>query len=443
MMTKKTADHFLQESGTVSGLAASGLIGTLPDSARLLQTYLLILVLLAAGSAAGCSQARAYEKPLTPVRAQAAQSLNPSGEEGGGSHYSATIKPGMQLDLSFKSGGYISELLQVRGADGRMRSVQEGDLVKRGTIFARLRETDFATRAQGAEAQVAEAQAMLGTSKAQLAEAESGMRQSQRDFERATSLLESNSITKPEHDAAGTRLEMAQAKVAAAQAQVQVIQAKINSAKTALAVAQTAKSDAALRAPIDCVVLRRTVEQGSLVMAGSPVITLAEAGSVKAVFGVPDLMVQSLAQGKELKLTTEAIPGVEFGGLVTRISAVADPKTRVFDVEVTIPRPPTQLRAGMIASLIVPDSPDFNAVSTPVTAVPLAAIVRSPDNPDGYAVNVVIDEGGKQIARRRAVRLGEAYGNLIGVTEGLQVGEQVIVEGASVVVDGEQIRITH
>src|SRR5262249_19580169 len=160
---------------------------------------------------------------------------------------------------------------------------------------------------------------------------------------------------KPEHDAARTRFEMAQAKVEAARAQTQVIQARISNARAALAEAQLAKNDAVLRAPADCIVLRRTVEEGSLVVAGTPIVTLAEAGVANAVFGVPDLTVQSLQQGAELTLTTEAIPGVEIRGLITRIGAAADSRTRVFEIEVTIARPPSQLRPGMIASLVVPD----------------------------------------------------------------------------------------
>ena len=398
--------------------------------------YTAILFFLAAGVGAGCSRAEAYVKPLTPVRVQAAQTFTPGGE--GGTRYSATIRPASQLDLAFKSGGYVRELLHVRGADGRVRSVQEGDWVKQGTILARLREDDFATKVKGAEAQVAEAQSALQTSKAQQAEAEAALAQARRDLDRTTNLLESDSITRPEHDAARTKFEMAQAKLEAARAHVGIIQARIKGAQAVLSEAQLAKSDTVLRAPADCLVLRRTVEEGSLVSPGTPIITLAEAGSVKAVFGVPDLTVESLPQGKELTLTAEAIPGTEFRGLITRISAAADPKTRIFEVEVTIHRSPSQLRAGMIASLVLPDP---NVSFAPVTVVPLSAIVRSPENPNGYTVTIVSEENGRNIARRRAVKLGDAYGNLIGITEGLQAGEQVVVTGASVLTDGEIVQV--
>jgi multidrug efflux system membrane fusion protein len=71
----------------------------------------------------------------------------------------------------------------------------------------------------------------------------------------------------------------------------------------------------------------------------------------------------------------------------------------------------------------------------------LSAIVRSPEHPDGYTVTVVSEQNGRTIARRRAVRLGDAYGNLIGITEGLRKGEQVVVAGASVLTDGEIVQV--
>lgn len=398
-----------------------------------------ILLLFIAGALAGCGATKAYEKPLTPVRVQTVQTFIPSAAESNGVRYSATIRPASQLDLAFKTGGYVSELRQVRGADGRMRSVQEGDYVTKGTVLARLREEDFAPKVSGAQAQVAEAQSALQTGQAQQAEAEAALRQAQRELERANALIESDSLTRPEHDHARTKFEMAQAKLAAARAHVQVIQAQINHAQAGLSEMQLARRDAVLRAPADGLVLRRAVEAGSLIAPGAPIITLAEATSVKAVFGVPDLTVSSLQLGTELVLNTEAIPGREFRGLITRIAATADPRTRIFEVEVTIPRPPTELRAGMVASLIVPDA---NASATPVIAAPLGAIVRAGDGTESYAVNIIVNENGREVARRRAVKLGEAYGNLIGITEGLQAGEQVIVAGAAAVADGERVRVT-
>jgi multidrug efflux system membrane fusion protein len=77
----------------------------------------------------------------------------------------------------------------------------------------------------------------------------------------------------------------------------------------------------------------------------------------------------------------------------------------------------------------------------PVPVIPLTAVVRSPRNPDGYAVFIVEDQSGKTLARVRDVELGEAYGNKIGVRAGLSPGERVITRGSNLIKDGWQVQI--
>src|SRR5262249_15666049 len=144
--------------------------------------------------------------------------------------------------------------------------------------------------------------------------------------------------------------------------------------------------------------------------------------SVKAAFGVPDLAVGKLKLGSTLTVTTESLPGLEFQGQITSIAPAADAKSRVFEVEVTIPNPRQVLKAGMIASLEVA----VPAPAQPVTVVPISAIVRARDKADQYAVFVVEEQGGHTVARSRVVKLGEALGNTIVVLEGVSKGERVI-----------------
>ncbi len=402
-----------------------------------ISNLLVIGLLIGAGPAAGCRRTDIYQKPLKPVRVHAVENYYPDRSTGSGERYSANIRPAMQIDLAFKNGGYIDQIHQVKGADGRIRSVQEGDWVAKGTVLARLRDADFAAKVKQAESLLSESQSALSASKAQQSEADSALEQAQKDLDRATRLIESRSITKVEFDAARTRHSIAQAKVEAARAQGKVVEAKIAGAQSLLSEARLARQDATLHAPMNSIVLRRTVEPGSLVAPGTPIFVLTDVSSVKAVFGVPDLTVKSIKPGAKLTLTTEAIPGANLIGTITRISPTADPRSRVFEVEVTIPRPPTQLRLGMIASVELPGAKP----SETITVIPLNAIVRPKDNPNAYAVNVVTNEGGKQVAHLRPVKLGEVFGNMIAVSEGIKLGEAVIISGASMIVDGEQVRV--
>lgn len=393
-------------------------------------------LLFAISALMSCSAPQAYQKPLTPVWTQTVEPRQLDGAHGG-ARYSATIKPSSQLDLAFKTGGYLQTIHQTRGADGRMRDAQEGDWVAAGTVLARLRSADFDLKYKQTEAQLAEARSGLQSSQGQLAEAKAVLDQAHRDLARATYLIENRAVTRPEYEAAKSKVEVAQAKFAVAQAQAEVIQARIDGAEISRDETALARQDAVIVAPINCLLLRRTGEVGALIAPGAPVITIAGMNSVTAVFGLPDLAIQTLKLGRSLPLTTEAIPGVEFHGVITRIAPVADPKSRIFEVELTVPIPPTQLRAGMIVSVEVAEEKPKESV----LVVPLTSIVRLKDNRDGYAVYVIEQQGGHSIARLRQVKLGETFGDLIAVAEDLRRGESVITAGATLVKDGEVVRV--
>jgi RND family efflux transporter MFP subunit len=354
---------------------------------------------------AGCRQSAAVAAaPLTPVGVSAIGTH----DVGNRTPYSAGIVPYSQVDLSFKSGGYVESILQVRGADGRLRNIQEGDWVARGTVLARVRESDFV--------------ASVNVAKAQLAQTQAALEQARLDFDRTDALFRTDSVTRPQYDAAKARLDSTTAGV--------------NSAASGLSQAETALTDCSLRAPLDAWVLKRNVEIGSLVGQATLGFSLAETRLVKAVFGVPDLVVGSLKLGAPQVITTAAVTG-QFSGRITAIAPAADPRTRTFSIEVTVSNTRNALRPGMVATLILSAPRE----ETPVPVVPLSAVVRAADNPNAFGVFVVEQRGDQFFARARTVELGVAYGNVIGLERGLKPGDHVIVTGATQVRDGQQVRV--
>ncbi len=103
----------------------------------------------------GAGGANCAEKAPTPVRVEAV-AISPSQM---GQRYSATITPYEQVNMAFKVGGYISQILQIRGVDGRLRNAQQGDSVRRGTELARVRESDYIVKLNQTKSQLAQAQA--------------------------------------------------------------------------------------------------------------------------------------------------------------------------------------------------------------------------------------------------------------------------------------------
>ena len=382
-----------------------------------------------------------------------------------GVRYSANIEPAKQVDLAFKVSGYLDRILQVRGVDGRMRDVQAGDVVSKGTVLARVRQSEYAVKVSQSQSQVAEAksslesshaqyaesQSAIAASKSQLAEADAAFAKAKLDFERAKNLFASQSMNKADYDAAKLQYESAEAKHAAARsqvamyeakehaakAQIETLRAKVGGAEAAVASAVIPLQDTALRAPMDGIVLQRNVESGVLISPGQAGFVLADLSTVKAVFGVPDLILGKLKLGGTLTVTTESLPGAEFQGQITRIAPAADAKSRVFEIEVSIANPRRALKAGMIASLEVAADKAQEAV----TVVPVSAIVRAANGAEQYAVFVVEETGGKTIARSRPVKLGEAFGNTIAVLEGVNIGERVITTGATLTKDGQAVQV--
>jgi multidrug efflux system membrane fusion protein len=346
-------------------------------------------------AALGVPACKEKPPPPTPPLPVTAVAVGTSGQGGGETRYAGSIDADASVALAFRVSGVVDEITQVRGADGRTRNLQDGDPVSRGDTLARLRQDEF---------------------RDQVADADAALRQAQADFERASQLYENRSVSKADYDAAYARYTASRAR----------------QNQSALSL-----RDATLVSPIDGVILKRTVEVGSLSGPSAPAFTVADTRVVKVVFGVPDVIVDRLKPGSRLTILAEALPGVTLEGRITRISPSADPNSRVFEVEAALPNPNGRLKVGMLATLSLGEAAGGGGIF-----VPLAAVVRPADDSAGYAVYVVRDSaGGAPTAQIRRIALGDVSGNLIAVRQGLEVGDRVIVRGATIVADGQTVEV--
>ena len=372
-----------------------------PASAKF-STAMLAAALLAGLTA--CKQQNAAETLPLPVHTALVQPV----AMGNGAKYSASIVPYAQVTLAFQSSGYVDSIRQVKSPSGGMRNIDQGDWVQKGTVLAVVRQQDYLDRVQQAKAQLARSQA--DNDKAKLT------------WDRVSALYASQSATKPDYDSAQTQLASTTASVSGAQAQ--------------LSEANVALAYCSLRAPFNGWIVSRNVDLGTLVGPATNGFTLADTQSVKAVFGVPDISMSRVRLGQHLSIVTDALPQ-PFAGRVSAISPAADPKSRVFSVEVTIPNPHDRLKSGMIASLALEGS----QLPQSVLAIPLSAVIRNPGVANGFAVMIAEGGGDTETARLRAIELGDIYGNMIAAKSGLNSGESVITTGAAIVKNGDKVRI--
>src|ERR1700733_8811298 len=262
---------------------------------------------------AACKDSAIPARSPVPVRTAMVQNI----AIGNSVRYSASIVPYSIVDIAVQSGGYIDHARQVKSASGGMRNIDQGDFVRKGTVLAVVREQSYHDKLQQSNAQLSRAQAEY--EKAKLS------------FDRVWALYGSQSATKPDFDSA--------------QAQLESTTAAVSGGKADVSEATTALAYCSLRAPFDGWIVKRSVDTGSFVGLATNGFTIANTQTVKAVFGLPDTAISRVRLGQSLTITTEAL-SQQFAGRITTISPAADPKSRVFSVEVTIPNPRNQLKSG-------------------------------------------------------------------------------------------------
>jgi RND family efflux transporter MFP subunit len=372
-----------------------------------LHVSILLLSLYVAAISCGCQHPDTQIAP-SPI-AVSVRVVGPA-DDPSSQIYSASLQPDREVAIAFQVTGYVDSIKQVLGADGRMRNIQEGDPVRAGELLASVRADTYMAQVM-----------QLGS---QLTSAEAAEARAARDFQRDSELFAKRVIAGSDYDYATQQFQTAKAQVGQAEAALRQGQITLGYCK--------------LVAPMDGVILDRTIEIGSLVEANKMVFRIADPKEMKAVFGVSDIQIGRFKTAQPETLTSDALPGHPITGKITRIDPQADPTTRVFDVEVTVPNLDGRLRIGMVASL---DAADAMMPGSAAPTLPLAAIVRSPQDLQSFAVYAAEDQNGQTIARLRKVQLGQIVGNEIVVSSGVRSGERVIIRGATMVSDGAEVSV--
>jgi len=243
------------------------------------------------------------------------------------------------------------------------------------------------------------------------------------DYERATRLFASQSLTKADFDGA--------------QAQFDATRSQVKAARALTSEAEVALRDTSVVAPFDGEIVEKAVELGAFVGPGVPVFAVARTDVVKIVIGLPDTALPSVALGEPVDVSVDAYGDRTFQARISRMATAADPRTGNFEVEVAIPNRDHTLKAGMIGSLEL--AARQGATPQASLRVPLSAIVQAGGT--GYGVYVLTGAKGEETARLRPVEIGPVIGTDITVVRGLQNSDEVITSGANLLKDAQRVEI--
>jgi RND family efflux transporter MFP subunit len=269
------------------------------------------------------------------------------------------------------------------GAPGEIETltVDEGDRVAAGQTLATLRKTTV-----GADA----------------GEAALARQTAEQNFERVSRLHASGAASQVDLDNARLALERARERVA-------------------------------IVAPASGVILRRDAERGQMVSAGQPFLWIGEARTGLIVqASVSSSEVTDVAIGDPVEVRVRGRDPLS--GKVARIAAKSAGGTGAFEIEVLIDQP-DGLRSGEVAEVLIRAKSSADKIETSFLVPAIALIDARADQGIVY----VVDAEGR--AKRRAVETGGVTDDGVVILKGLAEGDRVITRGASMVRDGDQVRV--
>ena len=182
-----------------------------------------------------------------------------------------------------------------------------------------------------------------------------------------------------------------------------------------------------IRAPFDGMLGIRQVNVGQMINSGQQVVQLTALDRVYVDFALPQQNLPQLAAGYEARVHADSLPGREFKGKVTAINSMVDNVTRNISLQATLDNSAHELRPGMFVKVdvILPEK-------SKTLVIPGSAVSYAPYGNSVFVIDKKKDpKTGKesQSLRQAFVRIGEARGDFVAVTEGLKAGDVVVSTG--------------
>lgn len=286
--------------------------------------------------------------------------------------------------LAFKSGGVINHIY-----------VQEGQAVKAGQLLATLHLTEVGAYEQ---------QAALGLEKAR------------RDFDRVQNL---------HRDSVATLEQLQNAKTALDLAHQQLNAARFN------------RNFSEIRAVRDGFILRKLMNDGQVVSAGTPVLQTngAAAGKWLLRVGVSDREWAAIRVQDKAEISASSLPDKVFDGQVFRRSEGVDPSTGTFTIDIKVSDVTNgQLASGLFGKAVIHTS--GNSSNAAVWRIPYDALLDG----DGNTGNVFITTDNKT-AHKVPVTLAGMEKDEVIISSGLEQAASLIISGSAYLTDNSPIRI--
>ncbi len=277
-----------------------------------------------------------------------------------------TVNPVTQVQVGSQVSGQVKELY-----------VDFNSEVKKGQIIARIDSDSFNLRVsqaladlEAARATVLSQRANVAALQAEVSRAKVNSGEAERELQRNKGLFEKNFVSAAALDKAQAAFEAAreqhkaaQAQLAAGQAQVTNVEALVRQREAQLSQSKVDLERTTIRAPVDGIVVKKSVEPGQTVAASLQApelfVIAQDLRSMQVDTSVDEAEVGRIREGQQASFTVDSFPGRMFRGRVEQVRRAATVVQNVVTYTAVIgtSNPNLELFPGMTANVrIVTDT---------------------------------------------------------------------------------------
>jgi membrane fusion protein (multidrug efflux system) len=214
--------------------------------------------------------------------------------------------------------------------------------------------------------------------------------------------------------------------------EVDFINAKnhVDQAENQLKMAQEQLDFTNVYADISGAVNTFAIKVGESFAPGNQQVQIVNTDNLKAVVQVPEIYQERIKVGTPVKIAFPGLGNKEITGVVRVAGKVINTGNRAFQVEIHIPSD-NQIRANQVAIVKIQDYTASNVLTIPVNTLQT--------DEKGKYVMVAANDGGRTVAHKKSVNIGQLYADKIEVTGGLGKGDQLITDGFQGLYEGQLI----
>ncbi len=346
---------------------------------------------------------------LAPERGQASRTLV----------VPARLMPRREAGIVARATGTLSEV-----------AVEEGDLLKKGDLVARIHAPEVGAAFQRAVAGLEQAGAEAGSAEGQVGVAIAEWTAASVAWERIQALHGKGAATDAERDEGRARFDTARAAQVAAEAEFNAARSRVASAEAKVHEAEVLAGYLEIRCPYEvAVVTARRVHAGAIARANETEIAVLTAGNpLRVRFEISESEALWVIQGTPLSLTLDAIPGRTFNATVSRTTGVLNAGSQSMWVEADISHQYIHLLPGMFGRVRI------SIFTTPDALLLPSKVIRS--DPSGAIFVWVVRDN---LAVKIPLVLGLDDGVRSEIREGLSAEESVIASGFSRLSEGAPV----